>query len=134
MSRSIFVNLPVADLPAARRFFAALGFGFNDAFSNEHAACMVVADTISVMLLTHAFFAGFTRKPVADAHAATEVLVCLSCDSVAQVDGLADAALALGATEAAPRQDHGFMVGRSFHDLDGHVWELVWMDPAAKPG
>jgi hypothetical protein len=129
MSTKIFVNLPVADLPRSRAFFGKLGYGFNAQFSNDAGACMVISDDIYCMLLTKPFFQGFTRKPIGDAHQATEVLVCLSAESRDEVNRLVDAAMAAGATEAHDSQDHGFMFGRSFHDLDGHIWEIMWMDP-----
>ena len=130
MSRKIFVNLPVADLARSMAFFRALGFSFNAQFTDETAACMVVSEDIYVMLLSRAKFAGFTGKPVADAHATTEVLVALSMDSKAEVVALTDAAVAAGATEAKPLNDMGFMAIRSFNDLDGHIWEIFWMDPS----
>jgi len=132
-NQQIFVNLPVKDLPRSRAFFAGLGYGFNEGFSNEQAACMVVSDNIFVMLLVHPFFQGFTKKPIADAHAGTEVLLCLSCSSKAEIDELVAKALAGGGKAPNAKQDHGFMVSHGFEDLDGHVWELVWMDPNAAP-
>lgn len=131
MSRKIFVNLPVGDLDASKAFFAALGFTFNPQFTNEMAACMVVSEHNYVMLLTKPFFAGFTPRPVADARTATEVIVAFDCDSRAGVDALMAAALKAGATEPRPVQDHGFMYQRTFEDLDGHLWEPFWFDPAA---
>jgi uncharacterized protein len=135
MNRQIFVNLPVANLEKSKAFFASLGFGFNPAFTNEQGACMVVADDIMVMLLVKKFFATFTRKPIADATATTEVLVCLSCESRAEVDATVAKAVAAGGRAPNAVQDHGFMYGHGFEDIDGHVWELVYMDPAAaQPG
>ena len=131
MHKQIFVNLPVKDLGRSREFFASLGFGFNPQFSNDDAACMIVGENIFVMLLVERFFRGFTSKPLADAHAATEVLTCLSCDSREEVDSLVARALAAGGRAPNPKQDHGFMCGHGFEDLDGHVWELAWMDPGA---
>ncbi len=130
-SRMIFVNLPVADLPATKRFFAALGFGFDDKFTDENAACMVVSEQAFVMLLTRERFADFTKKPIADAHQATEAIVALSASSRDEVDQLADAALAAGGTPSGDPQDYGFMYGRSFQDLDGHIWEVMWMSAEA---
>jgi predicted lactoylglutathione lyase len=127
MSRQIFVNLPVADLDKSKVFFNALGFEFNPDFTNESAACMVVSDTIYVMLLTRAFFATFTAKPLVDAAHATEVLVCLSCDSQDEVDDLVANARRAGGRVPREAQDHGFMYGHGFEDLDGHIWELVYM-------
>ena len=133
MPRQIFVNLPVKDLPKSKDFFGALGFTFNPQFTNEQGACMVISDSIFTMLLVEPFFQTFTKKPIADATKTTEVLMCLSCDSRAEVDSLVKKALAAGATSPNPPQDHGFMYGHGFEDLDGHVWELVWMDPNAAP-
>lgn len=134
MQRQIFVNLPVRNLERSRAFFTALGFTFNPQFSNEQGACMVVAEGSShVMLLAEPFFQTFTKKPVADARKGTEVLVCLSCASRAEVDELVRKALAAGGTAPNPPQDHGFMYGHGFEDLDGHGWELAWMDPSAAP-
>ncbi|WP_320669363.1 VOC family protein [Patulibacter defluvii] len=130
-SRLLFVNLPVADVQASRAFFAQLDFGFNDKFGDDATACMVVSDQAYVMLLQRDKFAEFTVKPVADAGQATALTVCVSADSREGVDQLADAALAAGAGEAKDPQDYGFMYGRSFHDLDGHLWEVMWMDPRA---
>jgi uncharacterized protein len=133
MSRKIFVNLPIRDMERARAFFGALGFSFNPQFTNDQGACMVVAEDIFVMLLVEPFFQGFTKKRIADAKASTEVLVCLSCESRAEVDDLVKKALAAGGTAPNAPQDHGFMYGHGFEDPDGHLWELVWMDPNAAP-
>ena len=133
MARKIFVNLPIKEMARTRRFFSALGFSFNPQFTNEQGACMVVSEDIFVMLLVEPFFQGFTKKPIADATKATEVLVCLSCDSRAEVDDLVRKALAAGGKAPNAPQDHGFMYGHGFEDLDGHQWELVWMDPNAAP-
>lgn len=127
MARKVFINLAVADLDRAKNFFAALGFGFNPTFTDANAACMVVSDTIHVMLLTRPFFQGFTPKALCDAHTATEVLICLDCDSHADVDALVAKAVAAGARTPNPPQDHGFMYQHGFEDLDGHLWELVYM-------
>jgi uncharacterized protein len=133
MARKIFVNLPIKEMTRTRRFFSALGFDFNPQFSNEQGACMVISEDIFAMLLVEPFFQGFTKKPIADATKATEVLVCLSCESRAEVDELVRKALAAGGKAPNPPQDHGFMYGHGFEDLDGHQWELVWMDPNAAP-
>ncbi|MGP3685932.1 VOC family protein [Streptomyces sp. IBSNAI002] len=130
----IFVNLPVKDLDAARAFWEKLGYSFNPQFSDETAASLVISDAIFAMLLTEEKFASFATKPVADAAKTTEVMVALSADSRAKVDEVVDAALAAGATEPRPPMDLGFMYGRAFEDLDHHVWEYVWMDPAAIEG
>jgi len=127
----IFVNIPVRDLPAARRFFGELGFGFDERFADDSAACMVVSDQAYVMLLTKSRFADFTSKPVADARASTEAILAVSAESREAVDAFADAALGAGATPANEPTDYGFMYGRSFHDLDGHLWEVMWMSPEA---
>lgn len=130
-SRLIFVNLPVADLGRATAFFGALGFAFDERFTDESAACMVISHQAYVMLLQHEKFAGFTPKPVADATAVTEAILAVSAESREEVDRLADAALAAGGTPATDAVDHGFMYYRSFHDPDGHMWEVTWMEPAA---
>jgi predicted lactoylglutathione lyase len=131
MSRLLFLNLPVADLSASRTFFAALGFDFNEKFCDEGAACMVVSEGAYVMLLQRERFAEFVTKPVADAGAATALTACVSAADRAEVDALAEAANAAGASAAKDPQDFGFMYQRSFHDLDGHLWEIAWMDPVA---
>lgn len=130
-SPQLFVNLPVADLRRTVDFFAALGFAFNPQFTDDNAACMVVSDRIQVMLLARPFFAGFTKKPVADARAATEVLLALSCETRADVDALVAKAVAAGAATPIEAKDHGFMYQHGFEDLDGHQWEVFWMDEAA---
>ena len=128
MSKLIFVNLPVADLPAARAFYEAIGAVNNPQFTDETAACMVFSETIHVMLLTHDKFAQFTPKKIADAHATSEVLICISADSREAVDDITQKALAAGGREPREPQDYGFMYGRSFEDPDGHIWEPMWMD------
>ena len=133
MPRQIFVNLPIKDMKRSQAFFRALGFDFNPQFTNEQGACMVVSEDIFIMLLVEPFFQGFTKKPIADAKKSTEVLVCLSCESRAEVDEMVRKALAAGGTAPNAPQDHGFMYSHGFEDLDGHVWELAWMDPAAAP-
>lgn len=131
MPKMIFVNLPVTDLPRAVGFYEAVGATENPMFSDETGACMVFSDVIHVMLLTHDKFSQFTALPVADAHATSQVLLCISADSRADVDGMTERALAAGGAEAGPTQDHGFMYGRSFADPDGHIWEPMWMDMTA---
>lgn len=133
MIRSLYVNLPVRDLPRTQAFWTALGFGFNPRFSNEQAACLVINEHIRAMLLTEPFFQGFTRLPVADARASTEVLLALGCDSRAEVEALVARAVAAGATTPNAPVDHGFMFQHGFADLDGHQWEVFWMDEAAAP-
>ena len=134
MDRMIFVNLPIRDMARSQAFFRALGFEFNPQFTNEQGACMVIRENaIHAMLLVEPFFQTFTKKKIADAHKTVQVLVCLSCDSRAEVDMLVQKALAAGGTAPNAPQDHGFMYGHGFEDLDGHVWELMWMDPQAVP-
>jgi uncharacterized protein len=133
VSRKIFVNLPIKSMERSKAFFGALGFEFNPQFTNEQGACMVISDTIYTMLLVEPFFQTFTKKPIADATKTTEVLLCLSCESRGEVDALVKKALAAGGTSPNPPQDHGFMYGHGFTDLDGHVWELMYMDPNAVP-
>ena len=130
MATQIFVNLAVKDLKRSMEFFRRLGFTFNSQFTDETAACMVIAGDIYAMLLPHPKFREFTRKEIADATRTTEVLTCLSVDSRAKVDEMVEAALATGATEAREAMDYGFMYGRSFNDLDGHIWEIIYMDPS----
>ena len=131
MARKMFVNLPVSDLERSIRFYEAIGARKEPKFSNEAAAMMVLSETISVMLLTKPFYATFTGKPIADAHQSSQVLLCISCDSPAEVDRLTDAAAATGGkADVGPKQDvAGMMYGRSFEDPDGHHWEPMWMDP-----
>lgn len=127
MHKQIFVNLPCRNLPASKAFFEALGYAFNPQFTNEQGAGLILGETIFAMLLTEDFARGFTSKPLVDAKTATEVLVCLSCESRAEVDGLVAKALAAGGTAPRPAVDHGFMYAHGFEDLDGHIWELVHM-------
>jgi predicted lactoylglutathione lyase len=131
MSRLLFLNLPVADLGASRDFFAKLGFDFDEKFCDEGAACMVVSEQAYVMLLQRDRFADFVTRPVADAKEATALTACVSAASREEVDALYVAAEAAGATAVKEPQDYGFMYQRSFHDLDGHHWEIAWMDPVA---
>jgi len=131
MSRLIFVNLPVADLDRSIAFYEAIGATRNPMFSDETAACMVLSDVIHVMILTHDKFRQFTPRPVADAKAGTQVLLCISADSREAVDEIAQKAIGAGGSEVREPQDHGFMYGRSFEDPDGHIWEPMWMDMAA---
>ena len=133
MPKQIYVNLPVKNLDRSVAFFTRLGYQFNPQFSNENAACMIVGDNIFVMLLVEKFFQTFTKKPICDATQSTEVLVCLSCDSREALDEQVRKAVAGGATTPTVAQDHGFMYGHGFEDLDGHIWELVYMVPGATP-
>ncbi len=133
MSRMIFVNLPVTDLKASMAFYEALGFANNPQFSDDTGACMVISDTIFVMILTHDKWNTFTTRPVPPP-GSSEVMNCLSCESRDEVDRLNAVAGSKGGTaDINPAQDHGFMMSRSFADPDGHVWEVMWMDPAAVP-
>lgn len=133
MPQAIFVNLPVSDLNRSMTFFQALGFTFNPQFTNDEAASLVFADTIYAMLHTPDSFRRFTRKDIADSHKTTEVLVALQVETKAEVDSLLEKALAADAREYRETEDYGFMYGRSFEDLDGHIWELFWMDPSQMP-
>ena len=133
MIRQIFVNLPVKDLPRSMVFFKALGLNFNARFTNDQGACLEIAENIYAMLLVEPFFQGFTKLPVADARMSTEVLIALSCDSRAEVDALVAQAVAAGGSTPNALVDHGFMVQHGFADLDGHQWEVFWMDESAAP-
>lgn len=132
MARMIFVNLPVSDLAKSRAFLEALGAVNEPKFTDDTAACMTLSEAIHVMLLTHDKFRQFTPRPIADANAASEALLCLSSDSRQSVDSTIARAVAAGGTaDPAPKQDYGVMYGRSVADPDGHIWEIMWMDPAA---
>ncbi|MBN3806746.1 VOC family protein [Paraburkholderia sp. Ac-20336] len=133
MHKQIYINLAVDDLERSKAFFSALGLSFEPRFSNEQAACLVLGENIFAMLLVKNMFKDFTHKPLADPKTGTEVLVCLSCESRAEVDALVAKALAAGGTAPRAPQDHGFMYGHGFEDLDGHIWELAYMDPNAQP-
>jgi len=133
MPRNLYVNLPVKDLERTVDFFAALGFAFNPKFTDENATCMIVNDSTSVMLLVEPYFATFTKKPVSDAKAVTETLLAISVDSRAEVDDFVGKALAKGAVEYAESRDFGFMYQRGIADLDGHQWEVFYMDEAQFP-
>jgi predicted lactoylglutathione lyase len=130
-NRLVFVNLPVHDVAASRAFFSGLGFSFDDRFCDDQTACLVLSDTAHVMLLDRARFAAFVAKETGDPRTTTSALLCVSAVDRAAVDGLADAALAAGASPAKEPMDEGFMYGRSFFDLDGHHWEVMWMSPDA---
>ena len=129
MATKIFINLPVSDLQKSVDFFTQLGFVFNPNFTDENATCMIVNEAAFVMLLVKPFFQSFTHKTLVDAHQSTEVLTALSRENRAEVDTFLEKALAAGATENRPADDLGFMYSRSFSDLDGHIWEIHWMDP-----
>ena len=132
MSKLIFVNLPVSNLPDSMAFYSALGAVNNEQFTDHTAACMVFSETIHVMLLTHDKFSQFTPKKIANARETTEVLICISAESRNAVDEMVSKADAAGgAIDVGPKQDYGFMYGRSFEDPDGHIWEVMWMDVEA---
>jgi predicted lactoylglutathione lyase len=128
MAKMIFVNLPVASVAASTAFYQAIGFRKNDMFSNEQASAMTWSDTISVMILDRSFYATFTTKPIADTHATSAALLCLSFDSRAEVDTIVAQATAAGGRETRDPQDMGFMYARAFEDLDGHTFEPMFMD------
>src|SRR5687767_12032356 len=128
-SRKIFVNLAVRDLKKSMGFFSALGFTFNPKFTDENAACMIVSDEAFAMLLAEPFFKTFTKRDLCDTTRQSEALIALSCASRAEVDEMVKKAIAAGGKHAMDPTDHGFMYGWSFYDLDGHHWEVFWMDP-----
>lgn len=133
MPTQIFVNMHVKDLAKSKTFFENLGYTFNPQFTDENAACLVISDTIYCMLLTTGHMERFVPKgkTIADASKVTETLLALSSESKEAVNTMFDRAIAAGATEARATEDHGFMYGRSFNDLDGHIWEVFWFDPTA---
>lgn len=129
MATQIFVNLPVKDLDKSIGFFTKLGFTFDPKFTDKNATCMIVGENIFVMLLVESFFKTFTEKQICDATRYTEVLVCLSADSREKVDEMVTKAISAGGTAPNQAKDHGFMYGHGFQDLDGHIWELIFMRP-----
>ncbi|MGJ3245165.1 MAG: VOC family protein [Elainellaceae cyanobacterium] len=131
MATNIFVNLPVKNLQKSVEFFTHLGFSFNPQCTDETATCMIVSDDIYIMLLTHEKFKTFTPNPICDATKSTEVLVCLSRESRADVDDIVSKAVAAGGNTYSEPQDHGFMYGHGFQDLDGHIWEVMFMESDA---
>lgn len=131
MATQIFVNLPVKDLNKSVEFFTKLGFTFNSQFTDENATCMIVGENIFVMLLVEKFFKTFTPKEICDTTKSAEVLVCLSSESRVEVDAMVSKAIAAGGTTYKEPQDHGFMYGHGFQDLDGHIWEIMFMEPSA---
>jgi uncharacterized protein len=133
MARKIFVNIAVKNLKESAAFFTQLGFEFDPRFTDENATSMIINADACVMLLTEAYFGTFVKKPISDAAKQTEVLLAVSTDSRAAVDQLVDKALAIGAKPAKEPMDHGFMYVRTFYDLDGHHWEVAYMDPSAVP-
>ena len=130
----LFVNVPVGDLQRSIEFFEALGFTFNPHFTDATATCMLVGEDAYFMLLTRERFAGFSKRPVGDPRRETGALFALSVNSREEVDAMVEKAVAAGGAHAVDPQDHGFMYGWSFYDLDGHHWEVFWMDPSALPG
>ncbi|MFJ3717800.1 VOC family protein [Streptomyces sp. NPDC090057] len=130
----IFVNLATDDVEASKKFFTELGYSINPQFSTDDCACVVISDTIVAMLLSKKRYADFTKKEIADSTRTSEVLICLSAESREKVDELVEKAIAAGGSASGETQDHGFMYGRAFDDLDGHSWEVMWMDPAAVQG
>ncbi len=133
-ARKLFVNIPVSDLQKSIVFFEELGFAFNSQFTDATATCMLVGTDAYFMLMVKDRFAGFAKKPTGNSMSETSALFALTVESRAEVDSLYARALAAGATKAADPQDHGFMYVQSFYDLDGHHWELFWMDPAMVNG
>ena len=130
----LFVNIPVGDLQRSIRFFESLGFTFNRQFTDATATCMLVGEDAYFMLLTKDRFTGFSNRPLGDPHTQTSALFAVSVNSRAEVDEMVNKAVAAGGSYAVDPQDHGFMYGWSFYDLDGHHWEVFWMDPAAVQG
>ena len=128
MAAKIFVNLPVKDLNKTIEFFTKLGFTFNPQFTDENATCMIVGEDIFVMLLVEKFFKAFTKKEICDTTKNTEVIVALSAESREKVDQMTTKAIEAGGRETRERQDHGWMYGRAFQDIDGHLWEVIYMD------
>ena len=135
MATQIFVNMHVKDLDKSKSFFEKLGYSFNPQFTDENAACMIVSETIYCMLLSTGHMERFVPKgkTIADATKVTETLLAFSMDSKDVVNAHYEKAIAAGATECRPADDHGFMYARSFNDLDGHIWEVFWFDPSALP-
>ena len=135
MSKMIFVNLPITQLARSVAFYEALGATKNPKFSDETGACMVLSESIHVMVLMHEKYRNFTARPIADARSTSSALIALSFDSRDEVNAIIDLAVSAGGqADPNPVQDHGFMFGRSIQDPDGHVWEIFWMDPAAAGG
>lgn len=133
MPQQIYINLPVNDLEASKSFFTKLGFEFDVRFTNENGACLVIGENIYAMLLTKPFFKTFTDKEIVDPKQSTEVLVCINRENRAAVDEIVERAKAAGGTVLREPQDHGFMYGRSFEDLDGHNWEVIHFDESQMP-
>jgi uncharacterized protein len=131
MITNIFINLPVKDLNNTVEFFTKLGFTFNPQFTDENATCMIVGKDIFVMLLVEKFFKTFTKKDISDTTKNTEAIVALSAQSREEVDQMMEKVLDAGGREARDPQDHGWMYGRSFEDINGHLWEIFYMDESA---
>jgi len=133
MKTDIYINLPVKDLNKTKAFFSELGFNYNPMFTDENAACMILNERASVMLLQESFFKTFIKKEISDAHKSTEVLLAIMLKSRGEVDEFVNKALAMNASEAREPRDHGFMYDRAFSDPDGHIWEVGWMDMSQFP-
>ena len=133
MAKQIFVNLPIKDLGRSVQFFKKLGFTFNPQFTDENATCMIISDDIFAMLLVEKFFSTFTSKQIADASKNTEVIIAISAESRGKVDEMIANAIQAGGREPRPPQDYGWMYGRSFEDIDGHLWEVLYMDKSKMP-
>jgi len=132
MISQIYVNLPVKNLEKTKDFFSKLGFTFNPAFTDKNAACMIIGENIYAMLIVEEFFKTFTKKKISNAKRSTEVLLALSAQDRKKVDELLDKAIAYGGREAREPQDYGWMYGRSFEDVDGHIWEIIYMDESKR--
>jgi len=130
-SRKLFVNLAVRDLKKSMNFFTKLGFEFNPKFTDDKAACMIISEEAFLMILAEPFFKTFTQKALCDTSSHTESLICISCNSRDEVNEMVNKAIAAGGKHAKDPMDHGFMYGWSFYDLDGHHWEVMWMNPSA---
>lgn len=129
MAKNIFINLPVKDLSASMEFFRKLGFSFNKQFTNETAASLVIGEHLYAMLLTEEKFISFTKKPIANPRVANEAIIAIDAENREAVDAMAQLAIDAGATQTRDPEDYDFMYSRSFEDLDGHHWEVFWMDP-----
>ena len=130
MAAQIFVNLPVKDLNKTTEFFAKLGFKFNPQFTNQNGTCMIIGENIFVMLLVEKFFKTFIKKEICDAKKSTEVLLAITAESRKKVDEMISNAVKAGGKEPREPQDHGWMYGRAFEDINGHIWEVFWMNPS----
>ncbi len=133
MPKKIFVNLPVNNLQKSIDFFTTVGFTFNPQFTDENATCMIISDEINVMLLTHKHFSSFVKKPIADATQTAEMILAVQVESKEKVDDYVQKAVAAGAKTPMADQDYGWMYSKGFEDLDGHLWEVFWMDEKAMP-